>query len=284
MRPVHQSRIPSGPVVGLLCVVALLAGLTATADLGPSGAVAGTLAGLSGCLLLARALAGHGRAALSPADRVTLARLVLSCGIAALTVTAIARDEPAAPVLVPLAGVALLLDWLDGRVARITGTVSELGGRFDMETDAFLILVLSGYVAATTGWWVLAIGLARYAFVAAGRVWPWLQESAPPRYWCKVVAAAQGIVLTVVAADLLPGIVEVTVVAVALSLLAESFGRQVWQLWQLEQRRRSRLVSLANTSIGATAVARPAVVARAADGTAPEHLPAARVATGLGDA
>jgi phosphatidylglycerophosphate synthase len=268
--------------VGLLCVVALLAALTATADLGPSGAVAGALAGVSGCLLLARALAGHGRVALSPADRLTLARLVLGCGIAALTVTAIARDEPAAPVLVPLAGVALLLDWLDGRVARITGTVSELGARFDMETDAFLILVLSGYVAATTGWWVLAIGLARYAFVAAGRVWPWLQESAPPRYWCKVVAAAQGIVLTVAAADLLPAMVEAAVVAVALGLLAESFGRQVGQLWQLEQQRQQRLVSVA--SGGATADTRAVIVAGSADGSAREHVPAARVATGLGDA
>ena len=70
---------------------------------------------------------------------------------------------------------ALALDAVDGWVARRTGTVSALGARFDMEVDAFLILVLSGYVAPTLGGWVLAIGLMRYAFVAAGWVLPWLR-------------------------------------------------------------------------------------------------------------
>jgi hypothetical protein len=39
-----------------------------------------------------------------------------------------------------------------------------------MEVDAFLIMVLSVYVARESCWWVLAMGLARYAFVAAGWV------------------------------------------------------------------------------------------------------------------
>ena len=56
--------------------------------------------------------------------------------------------------------VALLLDWVDGQVARRTHTESAFGARFDMEVDAFLILVLSVYVASTTGWWVLIIGAA----------------------------------------------------------------------------------------------------------------------------
>ena len=73
-----------------------------------------------------------------------------------------------------------------------------------MEVDAFLILVLSVYVARSVGPWVLAIGVARYAFVVAGWLLPWLREPLPPRYWRKVVAAIQGIVLTVAAADVLP--------------------------------------------------------------------------------
>ncbi|MFD8079956.1 CDP-alcohol phosphatidyltransferase family protein [Streptomyces sp. NPDC059718] len=40
-----------------------------------------------------------------------------------------------------LATLALLVDAVDGRVARRTGTTSPLGARFDMETDAFLIRV-----------------------------------------------------------------------------------------------------------------------------------------------
>ena len=42
-----------------------------------------------------------------------------------------------------LSSVALALDGVDGQVARRTRTVSALGARFDMEVDAFLVLVLS---------------------------------------------------------------------------------------------------------------------------------------------
>ena len=67
-------------------------------------------------------------------------------------------------MLVALTVPALVLDAVDGRVARRTGTVTEFGGRFDGEVDAFLILVLSVAAAPTVGWWVLAAGVVRYAF------------------------------------------------------------------------------------------------------------------------
>ena len=61
------------------------------------------------------------------------------------------------------------------------------------------ILVLSVYVASSwVGWWVLAIGVARYA-LRRGRVVAAVAApgSSPFRYWRKVVTAVQGIVLTV---------------------------------------------------------------------------------------
>ncbi len=51
---------------------------------------------------------------------------------------------------------------------------------------------------------MLAIGVARYAFAAAGWVLPWMRGQLPPRYWRKVVTATQGIVLTVAAAAVAP--------------------------------------------------------------------------------
>ena len=74
------------------------------------------------------------------------------------------------------------------------------GARLDGEVDAFLILVLSVYVARDAGAWVLAIGLARYLFLAAGWVLPWMRAPLPSRHWRKVVCATRGIVLTVAAA------------------------------------------------------------------------------------
>src|SRR5262245_26217977 len=133
-----------------------------------------------------------------PADWVTFVRAVLVVVVAGLLVT----GRPT--VAVPVAVVALVLDLVAGQVARRTGTASAFGARFDGEVDAALILVLSIQVAADVGAWVLAIGLARYAFGAAGLVWPWLRAGAAPRYWRKVVAAIQGIVLTTVIAGVLP--------------------------------------------------------------------------------
>jgi phosphatidylglycerophosphate synthase len=179
---------------------------------------------------------------LGPADRVTSARVVLSFGVAALTAYSFVRPAPVA-TLVTLAAVALALDFVDGQVARRTRTASAFGARFDLEADAFLILVLSVYVGHTTGWWVLAIGAARYLFVVSGWVLPWLRGSAPPRYWCKVVAALQGVVLTVAASAVLPEALTTAALVLALLLLTESFGREAWQLSRARSQTRVELTA-----------------------------------------
>jgi hypothetical protein len=83
---------------------------------------------------------------------------------------------------------------------------------------------------------VLAIGLARYVFVAAGWVLPWLRRPLPPRQWAKVVAAVVGFVLTVAAAGIVPHVLTTAMLLVALGLLVESFGRSVWVLWAAASR------------------------------------------------
>jgi hypothetical protein len=92
------------------------------------------------------------------------------------------------------------------------------------------MLVLSVYVARSVAAWVLVIGVLRYAFAVAGWAVPWLQDQLPDRYWRKVVAAVQGIVLTVAASGVAAEAMYVALV-VALALLAESFGRDVLWLW-----------------------------------------------------
>lgn len=180
--------------------------------------------------LLRRGLARAGLTRLGPADVVTLVRGLMACAVAALTVQLVLGHDVRAAV-VALTAPALLLDGVDGWVARRTGTASALGARFDGEVDAFLILVLSVAVAPTFGWWVLAGGLARYAFGAAGWVLPWMRGSLEFRYWRKVVAATVGIVLVVAVADVLPRGVALGALIGAHVLLVESFGRDVWSLW-----------------------------------------------------
>ena len=95
---------------------------------------------------LARALWRDPAARLGPADWVTLTRATLAVGVAALAADSFERDVAVA-TLVALASLALALDFVDGQVARRTGTASALGARLDGEVDAFLILALSVDVA-----------------------------------------------------------------------------------------------------------------------------------------
>ena len=62
-----------------------------------------------------------------------------------------------------------------------------------------------------------------------------MRATLPPREWRKVVAATQGVTLTIAAAGVLPPALTRAVLAVALALLAESFGRDVWWLWRHRQ-------------------------------------------------
>jgi phosphatidylglycerophosphate synthase len=216
-------------LIGLSGLAALLALLTWWAGLGPVGWTAGLAYGLIGHGLLLRALTRSGADRIGPANRVTMARSVLVGGVTALIADSFLHSVPI-PLLAGIAAVALALDAVDGRVARRTGTVSAVGGRFDMEVDAFLILVLSVFVAPGLGPWVLGIGLARYVLGLAGRPVPWLRRPVPASRWRKAVAAVQGIVLTTVAAGLVPFGAAETVAAIAAALLAGSFGQQVWWL------------------------------------------------------
>ncbi|ASW55321.1 CDP-alcohol phosphatidyltransferase family protein [Plantactinospora sp. KBS50] len=219
-----------GPLSGLALQVAVLAGLAGTVGVGPAGWLVALAYGVGTCAALTRGLHRRGATALGPADRVTLTRATLVGGVVALTVDSLDRPAPV-PVLVGLTVVALVLDGVDGQVARRTGTVSELGARFDMEIDAVLLMALSGYVAATVAPWALAIGGMRYAFVLASWLLPAMRRPLPPRYWRKVVAAIQGIVLVSVTAGVLSGPLAVGTLLAALALLVESFGRDVLWLW-----------------------------------------------------
>ncbi|TAM70120.1 MAG: CDP-alcohol phosphatidyltransferase family protein [Microbacteriaceae bacterium] len=226
-------RVHLAPIGSTIAGAAAVALLTAVTLHGRAfqPPVGGWLAAL-GYLLISNALLIRGlhrrrSARFGWANIVTAVRSTLVGAIAGVVVASFSTPIPIA-LLVGLVVPALVLDAVDGWVARHTGTASELGARFDMEVDAFLLLALSVYVAQTLGLWVLAIGMMRYAFVAAGLLLPWLRRQLPPRYWRKVVTAVQGIALTITATRLLPGI-DIVLVVIALGLLAESFGRDaVW--------------------------------------------------------
>ena len=171
----------------------------------------------------------------TPADRITLIRAALAAACAVLAVpplfTGQATGQGTALLLVILGSTALLLDAVDGRVARRTGTASEAGARFDSATDAFLVLVLSVATVTAVGLWTLAIGAMYYVVAAAGLARPHLRQPLPRSKARKVIGAVQPLALLLaLVMALVPGMppsLAAAAPAVALPLLLFSFGRDV---------------------------------------------------------
>jgi len=129
-------------------------------------------------LLLARELRGSAAAGVSPigaANGITLARLAL------VLLLAVRLPRGSGPVEAGLVLLVFALDGVDGWVARRTGRASELGARFDMETDALFVLVcaLGLYACERLGAYVLVPGVLRYAYVLALALVPRLRREAP---------------------------------------------------------------------------------------------------------
>ena len=163
------------------------------------------------------------------ANTVTLIRL----GIVVVTATLLAEPQAAAVAwaAVALVTLATMLDGWDGWLARRDRITSAFGARFDMETDAALILVVSVLVwqHGKAGWWVLGCGLMRYAFVAAGWVLPWMATPLRSTTRGKAVAVLQ---LVGLGAALLPVVtppLSGMLAAVTLGTLAWSFSLDI--LW-----------------------------------------------------
>lgn len=200
--------------------------LAFTAGVGVVGCTAGVVHAIGLGFLVDRATRRMQVTEFGPADVVTLARAVLGGGITAIAVENFGDAEPSL-LLVTLAVIALALDSVDGRVARRTHTSSAFGARFDMEADSYIALLLSIYCVPIAGPLPLVIGLMRYLFWMSGFVFPWLKGELPPRKSAKHIAALQGIVLTIVAANILPNDAATAVLVGSIAALVWSFANSV---------------------------------------------------------
>lgn len=218
-----------------LAVSAAAALLLGRAYAAPAPMVAATAAlGSLPAMLCAGALLRRLRPTTTPADRVTLGRAVLACACTAMVALVVLDGVPPRTWwLFALAVPTLLLDAVDGFVARRTGTVTPAGALLDMQVDAGVLVVLAVAVASFLGPWVLLIGVLRYAFVAATWVRPRLRRQLPRSQFRRVVAGTQGAVLAASLAPAVPVAEARTAVLVALALLLVSFGTQVLSLERL---------------------------------------------------
>lgn len=213
-------------LAGLAATLAAAAGIAVVAAPAPAYPLYAGLVFAVIAALLRRARRARGSATgLNAADRVTLARAVLVALLAGLVPTAAAL-APGSTWLVGAGAAALALDGVDGLVARRRHIATALGARLDMELDAFFILVLALLVLqlGKAGPWVLLLGLPRYAFVAAGHLWPVLRGELAPSRRRKLVCVLQTATpLACLAPAVGPGLAA-PACAAALALACASFG------------------------------------------------------------
>jgi len=182
---------------------------------------------VGGAIVLALA-AKHLRAAsFGAANGVTLAR-----GALVTLLVALLGAAPSAAVgwaVVALALVGLALDGVDGRLARSRGEVSAFGARFDMETDALLILVLAllAWQLGKAGPWIVLAGALRYLFVAASVPLQWLARDLPPSRRRQAVCVVQIVTLIACVAPPIAPPVSAGIALLGLLLLVASFGADV---------------------------------------------------------
>jgi phosphatidylglycerophosphate synthase len=168
------------------------------------------------------------------ANRVTFLRAVLVIPVTSLLFFPEAPAALLAWWVVGLAGLGLALDGVDGALARRLKEVTAFGARFDMEVDAWLILVLAlwAWQLDKAGVWVLSIGAMRYFFVAAGYYWKWLQDPLPPRRRRQTICVLQSLALLVVLLPVVEPPLSTLVLAGAWIALVYSFGVDVRWLAQ----------------------------------------------------
>ncbi|GEK50211.1 CDP-alcohol phosphatidyltransferase family protein [Vreelandella venusta] len=166
------------------------------------------------------------------ANRVTLGRGVLVAIVAgALAANAFTN---AIWLWLAVAVIALLLDGVDGWIARRTKTHTTFGARFDMELDAVLILILCiGLLQSEhLGAWVLLIGGMRYLFIAASWPFAWLKAPLFESFRRKAVCVWQVVALLLALTPLTSPLAASLLALSALASLSYSFGFDVWWLYQ----------------------------------------------------
>jgi phosphatidylglycerophosphate synthase len=229
-------RYNVGVPVALGVIGTATGGSIAAAWLGVDVAYPATAAAIAAAMLAAIVrVAGHRHphARFGAANGVTTGRVALVALVGGLI--AVDAGSPGLWLAVVLASIEASLDGVDGWLARRTGLRSEFGARFDMETDALLILVLSILVwqHGKAGGWVLACGLMRYGFVAAGWVLPWMARPLRSTPRGKTVAVGQIVGLIVAVAPIVPAPYSALMAAVTLAALVWSFAVDI--VWLAEQ-------------------------------------------------
>jgi phosphatidylglycerophosphate synthase len=259
----RAARIAAGQAigsVGLFTAAALLA-IASAGRAGTAAAVAAAGIYATIAALVLQAIAGPdapGR--FGSANVVTLLRAGIAALVTGLALEALATGTGllagpgeswdlwawAVPVGTFL---AMILDGIDGWLARRRRIASAFGARFDLEADALLVLGLSLAVFASgrAGLWVLSAGALRYMFLATGALWPALAAALPPSFRRKAVCVAIGASLVIALVPAVPAAAASLLASAGVLAIIYSFA--VDTVWLIRHRKtgETAITALTNT-------------------------------------
>lgn len=161
-----------------------------------------------------------------PANWITVSRfIILAYVLTFFEVLPIA-------IMVSLVTIAVLMDVLDGYIARRTCTQSDFGALFDMEVDSFYVLAMGLYFYFSTGFglWLLIPGCIRYVYDIVRIVF--VDEKFEPQRQSLAVFLAGFNFMLLIAALLLPSDLSLLVLLISLSVVCISFGRSFFDLFR----------------------------------------------------
>ena len=168
------------------------------------------------------------------ANSVTLLRGAMVSWLAGFTaLPGVLTDPSLAWSLITASIIVLLLDGLDGWLARMTSQTSAFGAKFDMEVDSLfaIVLALLAWQSDKVGWWVLFLGLPRPLFIVAAWFEPRLKVPLPDSVLRKTICVVQIAVLILLLAPVINPLTSQILAAMALILLVGSFWRDTrWLL------------------------------------------------------
>lgn len=188
------------------------------------------------------------------ADAVTLLRTtLLGLFVAVLIRLLLAGATSSEPLMlawpaVALAAVILLLDGVDGAVARACGGGTTAGRRYDDVADAVVLFVLAAAAGGLLVWWAVLAGAVKPLFVLGGRLRPRWRGPLRPSGRRRVLGTAPGALLLTAVAPLPweqrmgrlcgaeaalpmdPAAGRLVAAGLAVLLVAVSFGRDIADL------------------------------------------------------
>lgn len=174
------------------------------------------------------ALVATNLGAFTPSGRFGWANTVTACR-AALVWAVGTRLNQAPETALALVVLALFaLDGLDGWLARRHSSASEFGALFDMETDAYFVLVveLVLYQRGVCGAWILVTGVLRYVYVLVRAFVPARRPDVPRSRFGRL--AFSGLALGLFFAFALPGSLGNVAALAGTALVTFSFARSFY--------------------------------------------------------